>query len=280
MKNILVPIDFSIVAEHATRLAMELAKSHKATLHLLHVMQYSTVSPLEPDGTFAATTYEKSAVERTLREGEIKLDNYFGKMNIYDSHVKKVYGLGDLEVVISNKIDELDIDLVVMGTQGTSGVKEVFFDSNAEKVVRNALCPVITIKDQTRMEDIKKIVFGSDLIYTSDQVISRLKELQNLFNAQLYIVRVNTPDNFERDKVIRQVEEKISLKLDSENVTIQTYNDVNPEKGLRHFADEHEADMIALGTHGLKGLSHFFAGSIAEDLMNHTSKAVWTTHLK
>ena len=129
------------------------------------------------------------------------------------------------------------------------------------------------------MEDIKKIVFGSDLINVSDHVITKLKELQKLFNAHLTIVRVNTPDNFERDEVIKQIEDRIALRLDPNKVTIRNYNDISPEKGLRHYADEHNVDMIALGTHGRKGLRHFIAGSIAEDLMNHTSKAVWTSHL-
>ncbi len=279
MKNILVPIDFSIVSEHATRLAMELAKRHEATLYLLHIMEYNSVGPLEPDGTYVATTYTKAAVERTLREGELKLDNYFIKLNIHQPHIKKLYGLGALEGVISDKIEELDIDLVVMGTQGTSGIKELFFDSNAEKVVRHVKCPVITIKKETKIEDIKSIVFGTDLIYSSQHVISKLNELQSWFDAHLYIVRVNTPDNFERDEVIKEVEKKIAAKLNSENVTIKNYNDVTPEKGIRHFAEEHNADMIALGTHGLKGLSHFFSGSIAEDIINHSSKAVWTSHL-
>lgn len=279
MKKILVPIDFSNAAEHAVQLALELVKSNNATLYLLHVIEYDSIGLLESDGTFAATSNVKTAVERLLKRGEIKLTNYIQNLHVHGADIKKQFGLGVPEEVIVQNIEELDIDLVVMGTHGASGLQELFIGSIAEKVVRNAKCPVITVKHKTSMNDIKHIIFGNDLIDLSDHVIAKLKQLQELFRAKLTIIRVNTPGNFERDEVFKQVETRILKRFKSNNITIQNYNDKTVEEGFRHFAEENGAGIIALATHGRTGLSHFITGSIAENLVNHTTKAVWTCHL-
>jgi len=278
MKNILVPTDFSTTADHAARLALEVAQSTNATLYLLHTMEYNYVGPLGMDGTFVAHDTEKPAIDRMLKEGDQKLSEYIENLHVHDPHVKKKLGLGKPDDVIVQNIDELDIDLVVMGSHGSSGLAEFFIGSNAEKVIRKAKCPVITVKQATKMADIKKIVFASDLIETNDHIVAQIKQLQDMFKADLSIVRVNTPLNFERDAVVKSFKEKLKEKFVFNDVDIETYNDHTLEEGLRHYADENNVDMIALATHGRKGIGHVVAGSIAEDLMNHTAKAVWTSH--
>ena len=59
-----------------------------------------------------------------------------------------------------------------------------------------------------------------------------------------------------------------------ENYEIEIYNDRTEEDGIIYYADEIDADLIAMGTHGRTGLSHFFSGSIAEDVANHSYRPV------
>ena len=62
----------------------------------------------------------------------------------------------------------------------------------------------------------------------------------------------------------------------AKNVTTHIYNDINVEKGILHFAKSIDADLIGMCTHGRKGISHFFNGSISEDLVNHAKRPVIT----
>jgi nucleotide-binding universal stress UspA family protein len=64
--------------------------------------------------------------------------------------------------------------------------------------------------------------------------------------------------------------------VDTSSITTHIYNDVNVEKGILHFAKSIDADLIGMSTHGRKGLSHFFNGSISEDLVNHAKRPVIT----
>ncbi|HRB73105.1 MAG TPA: universal stress protein, partial [Flavobacterium sp.] len=67
-----------------------------------------------------------------------------------------------------------------------------------------------------------------------------------------------------------------TASFDISNYATHIYNDVNVEKGILHFAKSVNADLIGISTHGRKGLSHFFNGSISEDLINHAKRPVVT----
>ncbi|WP_175402679.1 universal stress protein [Mangrovivirga cuniculi] len=64
------------------------------------------------------------------------------------------------------------------------------------------------------------------------------------------------------------------------NVNVSTYDAYKEDAGISAFAEDNDIDLIAIGTHGRKGLMHTISGSIAEDLVNHTNKPVWTCHIK
>jgi nucleotide-binding universal stress UspA family protein len=64
------------------------------------------------------------------------------------------------------------------------------------------------------------------------------------------------------------------------NYTLNVFNHPDEEEGIRLFAMKMKADMIAIGTHGRRGLAHLIAGSLAEDITNHEGKLIWTYSLK
>jgi nucleotide-binding universal stress UspA family protein len=177
---------------------------------------------------------------------------------------------------ISESINEENPDLVVMGSKGVSGMEEVLVGSNTEKVVRTSSCPVITIKSAVNLANLKKIVFASDFKEDNDEVAARIKRLQGLFDAQLYFVVVNTPGNFEssRDSIKRI--NAFANKYEFNDVTAEIYNSDSEESGIIEFAEDVNADLIAMATHGRTGFLHLITGSIAEDVVNHSQRPVWT----
>ena len=65
-------------------------------------------------------------------------------------------------------------------------------------------------------------------------------------------------------------------KHNFENIKAEIYNSLSEESGIIEFADDIDADLIAMTTHGRTGLLHLLTGSIAEDVVNHSSRPVWT----
>ena len=90
------------------------------------------------------------------------------------------------------------------------------------------------------------------------------------------MVWVNTPNNFERDKLTKIRMRQFIEKHKIQNCTVNIYSDITEEDGIISFAEDKNADMIAMITHGRTGFAHLIAGSIAEDVVNHTKRPVLT----
>jgi nucleotide-binding universal stress UspA family protein len=109
--------------------------------------------------------------------------------------------------------------------------------------------------------------------------IHHLTELQELLDATLHVVVINTPYNMKRSKYEQSELDEFARHYRLKNFTLNVRGDFTEEAGIAGFADEIHADMIALGTHGRRGLAHLFAGSIAEHVVNHLACPIWTCRL-
>ncbi len=187
--------------------------------------------------------------------------------------------IGNPYVSLATEVASQDVNLVIMGTSSMDDLENLFLSSNAEKVVRNAQCPVITIKNKIHIEKIKNIVFASNFEEVNPRLVERVSFVQDLMQAKLRIVKINTPASFTNTRHdIKQMSEFVESNIIS-NYTIDIHNFNNEEDGIVDFADFIEADMIMLGTHQRKGMSHFFNRSVAEDVANNSKCPVITVQL-
>jgi len=278
MKKILVPCDFSEQAIQAFRFALDIARETKGSVHLVHVVEL----PVIHDPVFMPVMSFEEALINEFRENAEK---QFQKLQSkYAGPADKIYTqvlFGGTFRMLTDYIEKEQIDLVVMGTRGASGAREVLVGSNTEKVVRRSPVPVIAVKKYVPASSIKNIVFPNTL-HTENQenLIMKVKALQQLFKATLHIVWINTPTNFTPDRITRQRLAAFAKRFMFKDYTINVYNDPYEDAGIINFTHDIGADMIAMGTHGRKGVAHVLAGSIAEDVVNHVDCPIWTYALK
>jgi hypothetical protein len=107
-----------------------------------------------------------------------------------------------------------------------------------------------------------------------------VKALQNFFKAKIHIVWINTPTNFTRDTITQKRLNAFAKRFMLKEHTINIFNDPYEEAGVINFTKEINGDMIAMGTHGRKGLAHLMSGSVAEDVVNHVDCPIWTYAIK
>jgi nucleotide-binding universal stress UspA family protein len=163
-----------------------------------------------------------------------------------------------------------------MGTAGHSKLEEMIIGTNTEKVVRHAKCPVLTVHKKPSTTDFKNIVYATSMS-SDEEVFSRIvRSTQQLYDATVHLVRINTPGNFQRDAVVKKQMQDFAKKLQLKNFTVNIFNDVTEEEGIIYFADSINADLIALATHGRTGFAHVLAGSIAEEVVSHSKRPVLT----
>jgi nucleotide-binding universal stress UspA family protein len=280
MIKVLVPFDFSQTANYALNFATGLASKYSnMEIVVLHIIETPVVTGmgtmgggLESVPDFQHQIYFMELIETRKRQMEELDEKYSG--SIFNLKTKIVFG--SVFKSISESVTEHDPDLIVMGSKGASGLDEVMIGSNTEKVVRTATCPVITIKAETDVAKMKKVVFASDFRYSDEKVVNRIKRMQSVFDAEFYFVVVNTPNNFEttRDSINRI--RTFVQKHHFENIKAEVYNSLSEESGIIEFADDIDADLIAMTTHGRTGLLHLITGSIAEDVVNHSQRPIWT----
>jgi len=287
MKNILVPTDFSEQAGYAMDLACEIAMKTKSNLIALHVLDhtglfdFSTGSSAYPImGNPAGLDLDQKFLESLHANAEEKCASFVKKYEREGITISKKIKIGSAFQYITQEIDEQGIDLVIMGSKGASGFEEVLIGSNTEKVVRHAKCPVLTVKTKLTLSDINDIVFATSFKEGDLHVTDELKKLQEVFKAKLHLVRVNTPNCFQTNRKIMNMAKRFIEENKISNYTINIYCDKVEEDGIIFYAQDIDADMIALATHGRSGLSHLLSGSIAEDVVNHAKRPVWTFRLK
>jgi nucleotide-binding universal stress UspA family protein len=284
MKKILVPTDFSEQADNALQVAGAIAFKSNAEIHLLHVLDVSLGGGFgfntmgEPTSTnMMDQVYVLQLIDITKK----RLADIALKVNAAgNTSIVPVVQTGHIFGSISTYVADEDIDLIVMGTKGASGIKEFLVGSNTERVVRNASCPVLSVKNIPPAFAINKIVFASN--FESDQLaaVSRLKVFQDLFHAHVHIVYINVPNNFTGTRAIRTKANDFVQRYQLTKYDFTVYDDSSEEEGIIHFAEEVSADIIAVATHGRTGLGHLLSGSIAEDIVNHANRPVLTFNLK
>ena len=279
MKQILVPYDFSKVAEHALNFACQIADKSEGNILLLNVIDHPTPDSFKTMGIQNEDPMEQLYIKKMYEMVQGKLNEVVSGAKYADEKIATKIQLGNPYHTIIDQITEENVDLLIVGTEGAEGLNEFFVGSNTEKIVRKASCPVISVSDQFALEPIEKIVFASDFMNTDDFFIEKVKSLQAMMDAQLNIVKINTPASFTSTRHdLKQMNEFVE-KYGIENCTVEIYNYKNEEDGIIFYAEDIGADMIALGTHQRRGVGHFLAGSIAEDVVNHAKVPVWTAHL-
>lgn len=271
MNKILVPTDFSEHAENALKVAAMLAKKHNAEIYLLHMMEIpmQQIDPINAHSNIPeALFFMKLAHEKFEK---LMNSDYLEGITLYET-VKADITFNE----IKDACTEYEIDLIVMGSHGASGLKEMFVGSNAEKVVRTSDVPVLVIKNEHKTFEISNFVFASDFKNENKETYKQAVQFANAVGAKIHLLLVNTANNFitTHDAKTR-INDFISGQT-FENYTITIHNDTSVEQGVLNFANDMDADLIGLSTHGREGLAHFFNSSISEDLVNHANRPVIT----
>jgi nucleotide-binding universal stress UspA family protein len=271
MKRILVPTDFSEHAENALKAAAIIAKKNKCEIFLLHLLELPNQmnDAITSGGSIPEVMlFIKKANERLQK---IKEQPYLNGISVNASVQFERAFNGILSFNKKNKID-----LIIMGSHGTSGIEEVLIGSNTEKVVRLSDIPVLVIKKDVGELNFKNIVFASDFSKEIRKPFKKMVEFVEIFDANLFLVMICTPNSFKTTLNAEKTMKDFIENYDIKNYSLHIFNDTNIENGITNFSKTIDADLIGLCTHGRTGLAHFFNGSISEDLVNHTTKPVIT----
>jgi nucleotide-binding universal stress UspA family protein len=197
MKNILVATDFSNNAYCALFYASKLLESKKCTFYLLNT--YSELTPLK--GTLLPGFAGKKLLKQLEIQSKERLTSTSHKIVLDTENPKHTFKTiskkGELIKVIIQNLEELDIDLLVMGNKGLTEAADIFFGSNTIQTVKHITkCPVLAIPGELDFKSPKEVAFVTDFEKNCTQKsIAPLLEITALSNASIRIVHINEKNN-------------------------------------------------------------------------------------
>lgn len=270
MKNILLPTDFSKNAWNAITYAIELYKNEPCTFYLLN-----TYTPNIAASRFMATvvTSESLAVESYSKEGlNAVLNNIQSKYNNKLHSFKTISSFSLLADEVRELVNEYNIDMVIMGTKGASGVSEVFMGSNAVRVIKAVKnCPVLAIPEDFTFETPTEIAFATDFnrFYTQSE-LQPIINLVKTFNSVLRIVHVQ-----DKIKALTELQQFNLNMLRKYFSTIEHYihtvSELNSvSKTLEVFADELDIHLLAMLNYQHSYMEKVTREPIVKRLVFHT----------
>jgi len=274
MKKILVPVDFSEKSEEALKVAAKIAQKTNGEIYVLHLIDIpsSEVDMIDgqqmPKGPLAMMLFENT---------HDKFDEFLDKDYLDDIPVYEKVMTDTPVEGISEFAKENDIDFIVMGSHGTSGIEEFFVGSNTEKIVRSSKIPVLVIKKPAEEFKIEKVVLAGKFKGENIKEFKKIIEFLKVFNPEIYLLRVNTISNFMSTKELEDIFENF-LKKAPEYKCLKPviYNDYTVQEGIFNFANKIDADLIALATRGRQGIMHFLTDSITERVVNAAKRNILT----
>jgi len=275
ISKILVPVDFSPFAGYATDYAIYFAEKYNAEITLFHaIVLYETGVDEE-----SHVRQMEEIIRRKEKTSHAMLDKHEGKYAKAALKLRSETARGvSASDTILEHLAENDYDLIVMGTHGRTGLKNLIYGSVAEKIVRLSAIPVMTVHNgPDRQVDIKKILVPVDFSENSRKGADRALDLAKEFGAKVEFLHVIEQQLHPSFHVVG-IESIFAINPDLKKISSEKLREFVPsdlESGytvmegsapqtIVEYAKENKFDLIVMSTRGFTGIDHLLIGSTTE----------------
>ncbi len=283
-KNILVPTDFSEDANRAACYAATLSSRFGSDVAFLHIVSVfkrhaSYLRERFPDLEELYAAAEKDAQELIAKQASAAQTAKYRKVVLRGASIP--------EELLFYAADH-EVDLIIMGTHGRTGIEHMLLGSVAERLIRNQKRPVMTIKyafgNRLVKPDFRRILVPLDFSKCSESALEPAAALAQKFEADVQFVHVvedianpaylgfGDPSLFNMSPVIRERQIPMMQEVAEKAIPKEIKRDFHILEGrahteIIHFAEKNEVDLIVMSTHGLSGFEHLLLGSTTEKVV-------------
>jgi nucleotide-binding universal stress UspA family protein len=274
MKNILLATDLASETDRALERAIMLAATMKASLHILHVCPPHAVTGIEK-----SVSDTRSATQNRL-EQYLSSNHRLGELRPNTLVIESREPFTE----IIKLAEDIHADLIVMGMHGKSKLRDLFVGTTIERVLRKGVRPVLMVKDKPSA-DYSRLLVGTDFSAESSQALQVALKL--LPSGVLHLIHsYEIPDTFIGDKIhqyagdviLANARDKLEKFMQKHSNVLQRFAD-QPQniqyrvvygeafRSLTREAAEFNADLIAIGVHGLESILPYRMGGTARDVL-------------
>ena len=287
VERILLATDFSPLAARAEEYACSLAAAWHIPLTVMTVLEF-------PPGMDPEYPVNQQYLTHRMSEASEQLADFKQRVSRRGISVSTKIATGIPSEEITNTAKVEDADLVVVGTRGKTGLAHVLLGSTAERVIRTAPCPVLAVRmeeaSQARGVTLNRLLVPIDGSDCSLDALEYAAVVARLAKASIDLLHVLEPVSYGLDFTLDdatqrgQTRERVSKQLEglcsalsASGLAVKSHVVGGvPVDSILGQAKALSADLIVMGTHGRRGLSHAFAGSVTEAVLRRVQCPVLT----
>lgn len=268
--KILFPTDFSGAADNAYIYALKLADRLQASITVVHIYALLQVhswveNAVDMDEVNEKITLGEFADFRKQMEVLKKIAKESGL-----DHIDVNYSLKESDYVVGAILQEAQdtqTDVIVMGTTGATGLKEIFFGSVASLVMQSATCPVLMVPDGSVYKGIQKIGLTLDYKPGELALIEKALRITRMLGGHLHCLHVDT---YDPDKEVLKAQEYREAFQHEADISFHVHHDLDIEKGILEFMKFNQMDVVIMHVQQQSILKQLFSYSIAKRIAYHS----------
>lgn len=268
-KKIIVPIDGSPASLNALKVGGSFASNHNAELILLHAIEpvpnlfYDEEELLDKRRSWGLRLL-KSA-QKTYDGPEVEMSHMIVQGKPYKAVVSAA--------------EEVLAEMIVMGAWGKHAAGSGLVGTNVQKIVRTAKVPVVTVPDIPESMNFGKVLLPVDPSFGAIELERFLYDYHRVYNPVVELITVaNRPEEIDSAKAYLEKQVNMLSKAGLKDVRSNVIIGDDPSREILRYADENGHDIIWMETHGRKGLSAWFFGSVTGEVLNNAKVPVLTLH--
>ncbi|WP_299246578.1 universal stress protein [uncultured Aquimarina sp.] len=271
MKNILIPTDFSENSWNSITYALSFFKKVKCNFHLLHVSPYRQV--IGSDSFFESKDQVVEKVTHSDKEQMRLLLKKIQKLSLNNKH--RFYTVNEhifFVDTIRKQVEEKNIDFIVMGTKGASGLKEKTIGSNTGDVITKVKCPVLVIPEKATYNNIHEIAFPTDYnIFYKDRILNTISKVLNLNKAALRVLHISKKEQELTDLQKQHKDFLNDYFEDNAEHSFHFLSNPNIEQAVQCFVESRNIGMITMVAKNLNFFQRILFHPTVEKISYHIS---------
>jgi len=281
MKNILLPTDFSENSWNAIKYAINFFEKDACNFYLLHVNRLSTT--IMNDSPYIAT---EEVIENVYtKPAKLQLNKILKRIakQFTPNENHKFYKLSDYNFFIESirkHVEDKNIDCIVMGTKGASGIKKIIVGSNTGDVITKVKCTTLAVPENAQFVKLEEIAFPTDFSLTYDiQILQPLSEILETYQSALRILHINKKKSHLNNEQNKN-NELLHDYFHHINHSFHYLTNKKVEDAIQCFIESRNINLICMVAKNLNYFQQILFHSKVEEISYHTETPFLVLHEK
>ena len=275
IRKILVPAEFTYLSSCALKLGLQLAKLSNAEVKVTSVVEPFNNAYMDEEEKYSHDPMSSIKNLRITEEARAKMHERAEEIAKWfpDQVIAPKILYGDKVDTLVNEVHDQKIDLVIMG-----GDLYDEKDQRSNAFLRKSESPVVILKCMiNQLDKFRDIIFLADIDQDSEKLVDYVKELQELLQAKIHVLRINTPKNFLAPKKCSETLDRFIARNKLTDTVPVSLDSKSEMQGLMDYCDTIENAFVCMGVHDRNFLQSLITNSIKEEeIIANSAHPVWT----